>query len=235
MAAGCGRRRTKNAALHFSFPYPHRTERELKVTDPEPTVYVVDDDAAVRNAMDSLIRSVGLRVRTFASADEFFRAKLSTAPGCIILDVRMPGMSGLDLQKELLKLDNQTPIIFITGHGDIPMAVRVMKAGAMEFLTKPFRDQDLLDTIQQAIERDYNSRREQGEVAGLRQRLESLTRREKEVMQLVVRGLLNKQIAGELGTSETTVKIHRGQVMHKMQADSVPELVRMAGKLGLPN
>jgi FixJ family two-component response regulator len=179
-------------------------------------VYVVDDDAAVRNAMDSLIRSVGLRVRTFASADEFFRAKLSTAPGCIILDVRMPG-------------------IFITGHGDIPMAVRVMKAGAMEFLTKPFRDQDLLDTIQQAIERDYNSRREQGEVAGLRQRLESLTRREKEVMQLVVRGLLNKQIAGELGTSETTVKIHRGQVMHKMQADSVPELVRMAGKLGLPN
>jgi FixJ family two-component response regulator len=205
------------------------------MTDPEPIVYVVDDDSAVRNAMDSLIRSVGLKVRTFASADEFFRAKPSTAPGCIILDVRMPGMSGLDLQKELLKVDNQMPIIFITGHGDIPMAVRVMKAGAMEFLTKPFRDQDLLDTIQHAIERNYNSRREQGEVAGLRQRLESLTRREKEVMQLVVRGLLNKQIAAELGTSETTVKIHRGQMMHKMQADSVPELVRMAGKLGLPS
>jgi FixJ family two-component response regulator len=202
--------------------------------DQGPTVYVVDDDSAVRNAVDSLIRSVGLKVRTFASADEFFRAKISSAPGCIILDVRMPGMSGVDLQKELLRLENEMPIIFITGHGDIPMAVRVMKAGAVEFLTKPFRDQDLLDAIQQAIARDDNRRREIREVAGLRGRLESLTRREREVMQLVVRGLLNKQIAGELGTSETTVKIHRGQVMHKMQADSVPELVRMAGKLGLP-
>jgi FixJ family two-component response regulator len=185
--------------------------------------------------MDSLIRSVGLKVRTFASADEFFRATISSAPGCMILDVRMPGMSGVDLQKELLRLENEMPIIFITGHGDIPMAVRVMKAGAVEFLTKPFRDQDLLDAIRQAIARDDNRRKELHEVAGLRGRLESLTRREREVMQLVVRGLLNKQIAAELGTSETTVKIHRGQVMHKMQADSVPELVRMAGKLGLPS
>jgi FixJ family two-component response regulator len=205
------------------------------MSDLEPIVYVVDDDSAVRNAMDSLIRSVGLKVRTFVSADEFFRTKISNAPGCIILDVRMPGMSGVDLQKEMLKIQNPIPIIFITGHGDIPMAVRVMKAGAMEFLTKPFRDQDLLDTIQQAIARDYERREEIREVAGLRGRLESLTPREREVMQLVVRGLLNKQIAAELGTSETTVKIHRGQVMHKMLADSVPELVRMAGKLGLPN
>jgi FixJ family two-component response regulator len=203
--------------------------------DQGPIVYVVDDDSAVRNAVDSLIRSVGLKVRTFASADEFFRTKISTAPGCIILDVRMPGMSGVDLQKELLRLENEMPIIFITGHGDIPMAVRVMKAGAVEFLTKPFRDQDLLDAIQQAIARDDNRRKELRDVAGLRGRLESLTRREREVMQLVVRGLLNKQIAAELGTSETTIKIHRGQVMHKMQADSVPELVRMSGKLGLPN
>jgi FixJ family two-component response regulator len=203
--------------------------------DQGPIVYVVDDDSAVRNAVDSLIRSVGLKVRTFASADEFFRAKISSAPGCIILDVRMPGMSGVDLQKELLRLENEMPIIFITGHGDIPMAVRVMKAGAMEFLTKPFRDQDLLDAIQQAIARDDNRQKELREVAGLRGRLESLTRREREVMQLVVRGLLNKQIAAELGTSETTVKIHRGQAMHKMQADSVPELVRMAGKLELPS
>jgi FixJ family two-component response regulator len=203
--------------------------------DQGPIVYVVDDDSAVRNAVDSLIRSVGLKVRTFASADEFFRTKISSAPGCIILDVRMPGMSGVDLQKELLRLENEMPIIFITGHGDIPMAVRVMKAGAVEFLTKPFRDQDLLDAIQQAIARDDNRRKELRDVAGLRGRLESLTRREREVMQLVVRGLLNKQIAAELGTSETTIKIHRGQVMHKMQADSVPELVRMAGKLGLPS
>jgi FixJ family two-component response regulator len=203
--------------------------------DQGPTVYVVDDDSAVRNALDSLIRSVGLKVRTFASADDFFRAKISSVPGCIVLDVRMPGMSGVDLQKELLGLENEMPIIFITGHGDIPMAVRVMKAGAVEFLGKPFRDQDLLDAIQQAIARDDNRRKKLHEVSGLRGRWESLTRREREVMQLVVRGLLNKQIAAELCTSETTVKVHRGQVMHKMQADSVPELVRMAGKLGLPS
>jgi FixJ family two-component response regulator len=199
----------------------------------DPIVYIVDDDSAVRKAMDSLIRSLGLKVRTFVSADEFLRADLPNAPGCIILDVRMPGLSGLDLQNELLRLDNPKPVIFITGHGDIPMAVRVMKAGAVEFLTKPFRDQDLVDAIQQAISRDRIGRSEQAEVAALRQCFASLTRREREVMQFVVTGLLNKQTAGELGTSETTIKMQRSRVMQKMKADSVPELVRMATKLGL--
>jgi len=199
----------------------------------DPIVYIVDDDSAVRKAMDSLIRSIGLKVRTFVSADEFLRADLPNAPGCVILDVRMPGLSGLDLQNELLRLDNPIPVMFITGHGDIPMAVRVMKAGAVEFLTKPFRDQDLVDAIQQAISRDRIRRNEQAELAALRERFASLTRREREVMQFVVTGLLNKQTAGELGTSETTIKMQRSRVMQKMKADSVPELVRMATKLGL--
>jgi|SRR5579871_2603898 len=195
-------------------------------------VYIVDDDSAVLKAMDSLIRSIGLKVRTFASADEFLRADLHNAPGCVILDVRMPGLSGLDLQNELLRRQNPIPIIFITGHGDIPMAVRVMKAGAVEFLTKPFRDQDLIDAIQQALGRDRVTRNEQAELANLRERFSALTRRECDVMRLVVTGLLNKQIAGELGTSETTIKMQRGRVMQKMKADSVPDLVRMAAKLG---
>jgi FixJ family two-component response regulator len=204
------------------------------MTEQESIVYVVDDDSAVRNAVDRLIRSVGLKVRSFVSADEFLGATLPAIPGCLILDVRMPGTSGIDLQNELAKREIQLPIIFITGHGDIPMAVQVMKAGAVDFLIKPFRDQNLLDAIQRAIIRDRNRRKEMEDLLELRQRLRLLTRREREVMQLVVAGMLNKQIAAELGTSETTIKMHRGQVMHKMQAESVPDLVRMTAKLGLP-
>jgi RNA polymerase sigma factor (sigma-70 family) len=204
------------------------------MTEQESIVYVVDDDSAVRKAMDSLIRSVGLKARTFVSADEFLSAKLPDVPSCLILDVRMPGMSGLDLHTELAKARIRVPVIFITGHGDVPMAVRVMKAGAMEFLTKPFRDQDLLDAIRQAIRRDRIARQETTEAAELHQRFDALTRREREVMQRVVEGLLNKQIAAELGISETTVKVHRGQVMQKMKAESVPDLVRMTAKLVRP-
>ncbi|HEX4076798.1 MAG TPA: response regulator transcription factor [Candidatus Acidoferrales bacterium] len=204
------------------------------MTEQQSIVYVIDDDSAVRNAVDRLIRSVGLKVRTFVSADEFLAVTLPDVPSCLILDVRMPGMSGVDLHNDLIKRDFRLPVVFITGHGDIPMAVQVIKAGAIEFLTKPFRDQDLLDAIQQAIMRDRNRRKEQEELVELRRRFGLLTRREREVMRFVVAGLLNKQIAAELGTSETTVKIHRGQVMHKMQAESVPDLVRMAAKLDLP-
>ena len=196
-------------------------------------VCIVDDDASVRTALESLLKSVGLQVRSFASAQEFLTHPKPDAPTCLVLDVRMPGLSGLDCQRQLAEAGFQIPIIFITGHGDIPMSVQALKAGAVDFLTKPFREQELLDTVQQAIEHDRRRRATEAEMAGLRERFASLTMREQEVMSWVVSGRLNKQIAGELGTSEVTVKVHRGQVMRKMQADSVAELVRMAGRLGL--
>jgi FixJ family two-component response regulator len=203
--------------------------------DAEAIVYVVDDDAAVRDAVQRLIASVGLRVQTFGSTREFLATKRPDAPACLVLDVRLPDASGLELQGDLAAANVEIPIIFITGHADVPMTVRAMKAGAVEFLTKPFRGQELLDAIQQAIAKDRVAWNERAQAAELRARYHSLTAREKEVMQLVASGLLNKQIGAELGTSELTIKTHRGRVMEKMRAESLADLVRMSGRLNLSN
>jgi FixJ family two-component response regulator len=201
------------------------------MTDADPIVFVVDDDASVRDSVRRLIASVELRVETFGSTREFLDAKRPDSPACLVLDVRLPDASGLELQSDLAAADIQIPIIFITGHADIPMSVRAMKAGAVEFLTKPFRGQELLDAIQEAIARDRIAWTERAQMKELRTRYETLTAREKEVLALVVSGLLNKQIGGELGTSELTIKTHRARVMQKMQADSLADLVRMFERL----
>ena len=200
-------------------------------TEALPTVFIVDDDRGLRQAIQDLVESVGLRAESFASGEDFLRAKRMNRPSCLVLDVRLPQMSGLDFQQRLTEAGIQIPIIFITAHGDIPMSVRALKSGALEFLTKPFRDQDLLDAIHQALERDRVAREQQSEIHNLQERVRTLTAREQEVMNLVVSGMLNKQIASEIGTSEATVKIHRGNVMRKMKAGSVVDLVRMADKL----
>jgi FixJ family two-component response regulator len=213
-------------------PVTERPARPFAAAE-EPTVFVVDDDESMREALRSLFRSVKLRVETFGSTADFLRSKLADVASCLVLDVRLPGISGLDFQAELAKANINIPIIFMTGHGDIPMSVKAMKAGAIDFLTKPFRDQDMLDAVAAALERDRNRRKEEQRLTDLRARFEELTEREREVLGLVTAGLMNKQVAAELGLSEITVKIHRGHVTRKMAARSLADLVRMAELLGV--
>ena len=203
------------------------------MTEENQTVFIIDDDPSVRAAIERLVKAIGLSVETFESGQDFLQSRLPEAPSCVVLDVRLPGLSGLNLQKEMIDRGICIPVIFITAHGDIPMSVQAMKAGAVDFLTKPFRDQDLLDAIEQAIVSDQKAREKRTEVANLRVRYDSLTPREQEVMALVVTGLLNKEIAAEFGMSEKTIKIHRGHAMQKMKADSLAELVRMSEKLAV--
>jgi RNA polymerase sigma factor (sigma-70 family) len=205
------------------------------MSEPESVVLVIDDDPSVRHAIRRLIGSVGPHVELFGSAKEFLASELPNVPSCLVLDIRLPGISGLDFQNQLAEAKIQIPIVFITAHGDIPMTVRAMKAGAVEFLTKPFRDQDLLDAVQLALERDRVRRQQDSEIAALRERFESLSPREREVVAMVVSGMLNKQIAAQIGTSENTVKVHRSRAMEKMQANSLADLVKMIERLQVPS
>jgi len=218
--------RSKSHTRHEPMAFP------VPPADEQPVVFVVDDDPSMRATLADVMRSVGLQVQTFASAREFMSSKLPDTPGCLVLDVRLPGQSGLDFQRTLVASGIELPVVFITGHGDVPMSVRAMKAGAVDFLIKPFRDQDLLDAVHAAIERDRGQRQQLTGVADMEERYRSLTERERDIMALVVVGRLNKQIASELGLAEVTVKAHRSQLMHKMGAKSLPELVRMADRLG---
>ena len=206
----------------------------MKIKEGQPIVFVIDDDVAVREGVEDLLRSVGLEVRSFRTAQDFMRYERPDAPACLVLDVRLPGMSGLEFRRELAKSDVHLPIIFLTAHADVPMSVEAMKSGAIEFLTKPFREQQLLDAVQVGIERDRARRQDSAAVAELQKRLDSLTSRERDVLKLVISGRVNKQIAADLGVSDMTVKIHRSHVMRKMRAKSLIELVRMADKIGIP-